>query len=88
MSKVFIKLNKEGIGELLKSAEMAEVVEEYAEKVKATAEAMSGESYDTRKRVTDRVGVNVFPATKAARKDNWNNNTLEKASGIRHKGRK
>lgn len=70
-------LDTKGVSELLKSAEMRQVIEEYGNEVLARA----GDGYDARTTFTDRVGVNVFPATEEAALDNLENNTLLKAVG-------
>ena len=83
MANVHIELNSEGIKELLKSAEIQEECNKAANIIKRNAEELSGQEYATRK-VTDsgysRAATNVYCATKEARKDNYENNTLLKAN--------
>ena len=77
MSKVKIDLHDEGIQELLKSAEIAAVCEKEANKVQSSAISMSGGEYGVRKaEMKTRVGYNVYPNSKEAAKDNYQNNTL------------
>lgn len=72
------KLNRKGVGELLKSNEMERVLESYGQSVAGRA----GEGYRTGAyQGTDRVKVNVWPGTREAWQDNMENNTLLKAVG-------
>lgn len=79
MSKgIKFKLNRPGVGSLLKSQEMMNVCVSYADQVRARA----GEGYEISTYVgKSRVNASVFPATKEARKDNYEHNTLLKARG-------
>lgn len=77
--KVKVVLNKKGIKEFLQSDEVAEYLKPYAEEMQANAKASSGEEYKIRQTKTDRVGYNVYAATKKAKKDNLDNNTLLKS---------
>ena len=78
MAKFKFELNSAGVVELLKSAEMKEVLKEYGGKISSSAgngyayeEVMSG----------DRAKVFVGAETPEAQKDNSENNTLLKAIG-------
>ena len=76
MSKVKFKLNSAGVRELLKSQEAMAVVKSYADAVQDRA----GEGYEVTRYVGKRrVNASVSAATKEARKDNYDNNTLLKA---------
>ena len=76
MSKIEIKLNYAGVGELLKSQEIADTVKEVAEQVAAR----SGDGYTTDVyQAGTRVIASVFTETEEAMKDNLENNTLLKA---------
>lgn len=78
MSKVKFELNRAGVGSLLKSQQMMNVCAAYADQVCARA----GSGYETSTYVgRNRVNASVFPATKEARKDNLEHNTLLKARG-------
>lgn len=69
------ELNEEGVSQLLKSAEMQGVLQGYASQKASQA----GEGYESDVHVGQkRAYANVFPNTKAAVYDNWDNNTLEK----------
>lgn len=75
MAKVRIKLNSAGVRELLKSPEIRKVVEtEAAKKAQQAGEGYSSEVHVGQKRLY----ANVFPATRKAARDNYENNTLEK----------
>lgn len=75
MAKVRIKLNSAGVRELLKSPEIRKVVEtEAAKKAQQAGEGYSSEVHVGQKRLY----ANVFPATRKAARDNFENNTLEK----------
>lgn len=68
-------LNKEGVGELLKSEEMQQVLMGYADQVAQRA----GAGYEPRAYMSkDRaaVSVRVEAATPQAEQDNYENNTL------------
>lgn len=77
MNKTFrFELNRQGVGELLKSKDMERVLDGYAQGVSARA----GEGYRSGAyQGSDRVKVNVWPETPEARQDNLENNTLLKA---------
>ena len=71
-------LNTAGVRELLKSDEMKNVIESYAEEIRARA----GDGYGTRTHYSEqRVIVNVFAEDPEAIQDNLENNTLLKAVG-------
>ena len=75
MSNFKFVLDKNGVAELLKSAEMKEVTKEMADGFAAQC----GEGYEVQdKQTKTRVGYNVVAATDEAVADNWDNNTLEK----------
>lgn len=76
MGNVKIKLNREGVKELLKSAEMQEACRECAERVLARA----GDGYVIEPRnYPERSGYAVKADTRQAYKDNYENNTLLRA---------
>lgn len=76
MSKVRIKLHSAGVRALLKSAEMQEILDEQAK----AAAARCGSGYESRVGVAKKRAVaDIYPATPDARRDNYKNNTLEKA---------
>lgn len=76
MSKVRIKLHSAGVRALLRSAEMQELLDEQA----AAAAARCGSGYESRVGVAKKRAVaDIYPATPDARRDNYKNNTLEKA---------
>lgn len=79
MSNVTIKLNREGVKELLKSAEiMAECRSHAAE----MAAKLGADDYEVSEHVgTNRVNVSVRAKTKKALQDNLDNNTMLKAVG-------
>ena len=80
MAKKGLVLRKREIRKMLKSDEIAEVCEEEAKAIQATAQAISGEEYGIRKvKLKTRVGYNVYPESKEAKKDNFENNTLMKS---------
>ena len=73
---VYVKLNKDGVSELLKSGEIAATVTQYAQAVASRA----GDGYDYQVFVGNRrCYANVFPATAEAAKDHYKNNSLVKA---------
>lgn len=72
--KFKFKLNHEGVGELLKSPEMQEVLKSYADQVGARA----GAGYDV---YVGKTRANVSVATEEAERDNDENNTLLIALG-------
>ena len=70
------ELNKAGVRELLKSAEMQSVLDGYA---KAAANR-AGEGYDAEVHLgKKRAYANVYAATPEAKRDNLDNNTLLKS---------
>ena len=78
MSKMKFELNRQGVGELLKSKDMERVLNGYAKEIAGRAgEGYRAGSYQG----SDRVKVNVWPETPEAWKDNLENNTLLKAVG-------
>lgn len=75
MSKFKFELNQAGVQELMKSPEMKSILEEASSKKAAQAGAgYSSEVHAGQKRLY----ANIFPATKEAAHDNYENNTLEK----------
>lgn len=73
---VKIKLNRAGVRKLLKSKEMQGVLAERAAEIAARC----GDGYETRGGMAQtRALATVYPSTAAARRDAYNNNTLEKA---------
>ena len=78
MSKVRIELNYAGVGELLRSSEMEEMLRETAQEV--ASRAGPGYEVDTYRAGT-RVIASVFTDTDEAAQDNLDNNTLLKAVG-------
>ena len=73
MNNVKIELSYKGIGQLLKGAEMRQLMERYGSE---TAER-AGAGYGYRVHNTgQRQAVNVFPETYSASRDNLENNTL------------
>lgn len=79
--KVKFELNREGVRELLQSAEMAAIVSDAAERVAAAASS-GGRDYATEIRVGGtRVTARVKPADAAAYYSNMKHNTLLKSLG-------
>lgn len=78
MSKVQIELNEKGIQELLKSAEMVDILDTYGAQ-KAT-QAGNGYAYETHT-FSKRAVCNVYPDDREAAFDNYENNTLLKVIG-------
>lgn len=79
MSKVDVKLNDDGIQALLKSAEMQSILSNLAREKAAAA----GPGYGSEVHVfSKRAVAHVFPASKEAAKDNYQNNTLIKVVGV------
>jgi len=76
MSKMKFKLDRAGIGQLLKSEEMQSVLEEKATEIRKTAG--SGYAQDIYVGKT-RANAMVYAETYQAKKDNYKNNTLLKA---------
>lgn len=83
MSNVRFELNINGLRDLMKSGEMKAILEEAGGTVAGHASAISGgKEFSHRVHDASYVSiVNVFPGTKEAAKDNYDNNTLEKALG-------
>ena len=78
MSKVKFKLNKKGVGELLKSREMQSVLNQHAYRTQSKA----GAGYDVESFVGfDRAHALVYAETSEAKRDNLENNTLLKSLG-------
>ena len=78
MAKVKIKLNRDGVRELLTAQEMMSICEQHAN------EALSrlGAGYTTSSRVgRNRVNAEVAAQTRKARAENAKNNTILKALG-------
>ena len=76
MNKVRIKLHSAGVRALLKGAEMQDILNEQA----AAVAARCGDGYEYRADLAQkRAVVDIYPATADARRDNYKNNTLEKA---------
>ena len=71
-----IKLNSAGVRRLLKSAEMQAICTEHAEEIAARCGA--GYAVDSVQKETRAIAT-VYPETAAARRDNYRNNTIEKA---------
>lgn len=79
MSKLTVKLNSQGVRELLKSQEIADACREQADAVAGRA----GEGYSVEQRdYPERTGYVVSAETDEARRDNLKNNTLLKALGV------
>lgn len=79
MSNVTIKLNSEGVKELLKSAEIMAECRSHAAEMAAT---LGADDYEVSEHVgTNRVNVSVRAKTKKALQDNLDNNTMLKAVG-------
>ena len=82
--KVRFELNPKGITELFKSPEVNAWLQEVGESVAGTAESMSeyGGEYGARAHNAKYTAiVNVYPDSKEAARDNYENNTLMKALG-------
>ena len=74
MAKKF-ELNREGVANLMKSADMQAVLQGYAS-IKA---AQAGAGYESAVHVGQfRAYANIYPNTREAVHDNWDHNTLEK----------
>lgn len=83
MSKVDFELNLKGLNQLMKSSEMVKIQEEYANKVKSSAESISNaEDPSYRVRTVQGNYINfthIEPDSESAERDNYENNTLLKA---------
>lgn len=78
MGNVKFELNLAGLNELMKSSEMQSVLESAA----AQAVGNAGGGYDSRVHVASFVAIaNIYPTTRQAAKDNYENNTLLRAVG-------
>lgn len=76
MSKKTFKLNRKGVAELMKSAEMQEVLKEYATGIKNRC----GDGYTQDIHVgKNRANAMVSAETYQAKRDNLENNTILKA---------
>lgn len=76
MSKVKFELDREGVRQLLRSEEMKNICQEYANDVQSRC----GEGYEvTTFTGKNRVNASVHAATVEARRENSKNNTLLKA---------
>lgn len=76
MSNVKFKLNRKGVAELMKSAAMQEVLQEYATGIRNRC----GDGYTQDIHVgRNRANAMVYPGTYQARADNLKNNTILKA---------
>lgn len=82
MGKVRIKLNLKGINEVMKSAEVQELLDSAAQQIAAAA----GDGYEIEPAKSLRwIGLaDVHAATPKAVRDNSENNTLLKAAGGVH----
>lgn len=78
MANVTIKLNSEGVRELLRSAEVMAECRSHADEMGATL----GEGYEVSEYIgTNRVNVSVNAVSQSAKQDNLDNNSLLKAVG-------
>lgn len=76
MGSAKLELNREGVRQLLRSAEMAEICRQQAEMIRARC----GDGYETDSYTgKNRVNASVYAATGKAVQDNLKNNTLLKA---------
>ena len=76
MAKVKFELNREGVRDLLRSKEMMNVCQEYAN----NALGKLGDGYEvTTHTGTNRVNAEVAAVTYAAKKENLSDNTIIKA---------
>lgn len=76
MAKVKFELNREGVRELLRSKEMMDVCQEYAN----NALGKLGDGYEvTTHTGSNRVNAEVAAVTYAAKKENLSDNTIIKA---------
>ena len=85
MSKVDFELDIKGLQELMKSAEMQQILNETAASVASKASMQSGgEDFGQDVRVASYVAIGtVFPQSEAAAKASFQNNVLEKSlSGL------
>lgn len=78
MSKVKFRLDRDGVRQLMQSAEAMSVCEQYAHAIQNRC----GEGYEVTTYVgKNRANASVHAATVEARRDNYENNTLLKARG-------
>lgn len=78
MGKSKITINYKGIGEVLKSTEVIDLLESKAKQIQMRA----GEGYEVTTYIgKSRANVSVKAETKKAKRDNSKNNTLLKAMG-------
>lgn len=78
MANVTIKLNSEGVRELLRSAEVMAECRSHADEMGATL----GAGYEVSEYTgTNRVNVSVIAVSQSAKQDNLDNNSLLKAVG-------
>lgn len=76
MSKVQFKLNKAGVREMLRSSGTANVCREHANKIAGRC----GSGYEVSTYIgTNRANASVKAVTEEAIRENYENNTLEKA---------
>jgi len=76
MSKVKFELNRKGVADLMKSAEMQEVLKKHATNIKNRA----GTGYEQDVHVgKNRANARVWAESSQAKKDNMNNNTILKS---------
>ena len=74
------ELNKAGVRDLMKSAEMKELMLGMASRIRNNA----GEGYEVAKHsYPERNGVSIYPATIHAYHSNMKHNTLLKAAGLK-----
>lgn len=80
MSKFYVELNSDGVKELLRSAEMQSVLNQYGSQVQSRT---GGDGYTVSVvQSSDRAKALVSAETKEAKIDNLENNTLVRALGV------
>ena len=78
--EVEVELNLKGLRELFRSEGMQSFVDRAGSDIARKASGMSGEDYTHRTHLADNTAIcNVYPNSKEAAKDNYENNTLLKA---------
>lgn len=78
MGNVEVKINLQGINEVMRSPEIAAAISAAGEAVASAA----GDGYGTRSGAWDYIAYcNVFPDSKEAAKENYEENTIVKAAG-------
>lgn len=78
MSKVKFELNRAGVRELMQSQEALAICKSYAESISSRV----GDGYEVSTHIgKTRANASVYAASKEAREDNYENNTLLKALG-------